>query len=429
MEHQALYEEKRMTLESCLALIENGDTIGCGGVNCEPFTFLHNFHTIVPRLHDVTVVKGMVGPYRFLTDPATAGHVKVVGHFYSAPFRAAHKLGITECIPSDLHNHMQERIAYKSNNVFVCQVADMENGCFQVPYTMMFEQEIYEAADKIILEVNPKFKRVKGGLDIPVEKVTGFFHAENPFYIIPRSESNDMVRTIGRYVADLIPDGSCIQLGIGALPDTVGEYLKEKNDLGIHTEMLSSTMADLIELGNATGKRKTLHPNEHICTFAQGDEHLYEVMATHPNVRIVPSAYGNHPFVIAQNDNMVSVNTCLDIDLTGQICSESIGPMQFSGTGGATDFAYGAIHSKGGRGIVAFASTAKGGSISKIKSILTPGAAVSISRNCADTIITEYGVAELRGRTIRERADALIAIAHPDFRAQLRKEAKEYGII
>lgn len=429
MNYEAMYQVKKMTLEDCLRLIENGDTVACAGVNCEPFTFLNQFHTIVPALQDVTVIKGMTGDYPFIYDPATKGHVELVGHFYSAPFRAAHKLGFASCIPSDLHNHMKERIAYKPNNVFVAQVADMENGCFQVPYTMMFEREIYEAADKVILEVNPKFKRVRGGLDIPIERVSGFFVVENPFFIVPRAEANDMVRTIGRYVADLIPDGSCIQLGIGALPDTVGEYLKEKNDLGIHTEMLSSTMADLIELGNANGKRKTLHPNEHICTFAQGDEHLYEVMATHPDCRIVPSAYGNHPFVIAQNDNMVSVNTCLEIDLTGQICSESIGPMQFSGTGGATDFAYGAMHSKGGRGIVAFASTAKGGAISKIKSILTPGAAVSISRNCADTIITEYGVAQLRGRTIRERADALIAIAHPDFREQLRKEAKQYGIL
>ena len=143
----------------------------------------------------------------------------------------------------------------------------------------------------------------------------------------------------------------------------------------------------------------------------------------------MPCSYGNDPFVISQNDHMISVNTAMEIDITGQICSESIGPKQFSGTGGAADYAYGAMHSRGGRGIVAFASTTKGGTISKIKSILTPGAAVSISRNLVDTVVTEYGVAELRGRTIRERADALIAIAHPDFRAQLRKEARDYGIL
>ena len=230
-------------------------------------------------------------------------------------------------------------------------------------------------------------------------------------------------------MADLIHDGDCIQLGVGSLPDMVGSYLKEKNDLGIHSELFSSTMADLIEAGNVNGSRKNLNRGEHLATFCVGDQHLFDTVASNPACRLVPCAYGNDPFVIAQNDSMKSVNTALEIDLTGQICSESIGPRQFSGTGGASDYAYGAMHSRGGRGIIAFASTAKGGTISKIKSVLTPGAAVSVSRNLADTVITEYGVAELRGRTIRERADAIISIAHPDFRAQLRREAREYGII
>ena len=188
-------------------------------------------------------------------------------------------------------------------------------------------------------------------------------------------------------------------------------------------------MADLIEAGNVNGSRKTINRGEHIATFCIGDQHLFDTVSAVKACRLVPCSYGNNPFVIAQNDHMISVNTAMEIDITGQICSESIGPVQYSGTGGATDYAFGAMHSKGGRGIIALASTTKGGKISKIKSILTPGAAVSISRNLADTIITEYGVAELRGRTIRERVDAIISIAHPDFRAQLRKEAIEYGII
>ena len=188
-------------------------------------------------------------------------------------------------------------------------------------------------------------------------------------------------------------------------------------------------MADLIEAGNVNGSRKNLNPGEHLTTFCVGDQHLFDTVASNPACRLVSCAYGNDPFVIAQNDHMISINTALEIDITGQICSESIGPRQFSGTGGASDYAYGAMHSRGGRGIIAFASTARGGTVSKIKPILTPGAAVSISRNLADTIVTEYGVAELRGRTIRERVDAIIAIAHPDVRSQLRQEAKEYGII
>ena len=231
---------------------------------------------------------------------------------------------------------------------------------------------------------------------------------------------------------EAIPTGSLsldLALGIGGLPDAVGEYLKEKNDLGIHSELFSSTMADLIEAGNVTGRKKNLNRGKHLATFCIGDQHLFETVSNDPNCCLVPCSYGNDPFVISQNDHMISVNTAMEIDITGQICSESIGPKQFSGTGGAADYAYGAMHSRGGRGIVAFASTAKGGTISKIKSILTPGAAVSISRNLVDTVVTEYGVAELRGRTIRERADALIAIAHPDFRDELTYEAKKLGFL
>jgi acyl-CoA hydrolase len=428
-EIQRQYQQKEHTLEECLALIESGDTIAVSGVATEPTTFLSHFIDIVPRLHDVTVVKSKDNEYEYLRDPATRGHVETIGHFYAKNMREGHALGIASYIPSDLHNYMAERVAYQPNNVFVAQVADLEDGVFQIPYCKMFEEEAYGCAQKVILEVNPRFRRVRGGLEIPLERVTAFFRSEKPLFTIPRSVPTETDRKIGHYVADLIHDGDCIQLGIGGLPDAVGGFLQEKNDLGIHTEVFTSTMADLIQAGNVTGKRKNLNPGEHIATFCLGDEQLYETVATDPNCRIVPCSYGNNPFVIAQNDHMISVNTAIEVDITGQICSESIGPRQFSGTGGATDYAFGAMHSKGGRGIVAFASTAKEGRVSKIKSILTPGAAVSISRNLADTIITEFGVAELRGRTIRERVDALIAIAHPDFRAQLRREAKEYGII
>ena len=259
--------------------------------------------------------------------------------------------------------------------------------------------------------------------------MTAWFTSEKPIFTIPRSVPTEMDQQIGRYVAELIHDGDTIQLGIGGLPDAVGAYLREKNDLGVHSELFSSTMADLMESGNINGRCKNINKGEHLATFCIGDAHLFETVSNMPSCRLVPCSYGNNPFVIAQNDRMISVNTAMEVDITGQICSESIGPMQYSGTGGAADYAFGALHSKGGRGIVAFSSTVKGGTVSKIKSVLTPGAAVSISRNLADTIITEYGVAELRGRTIRERAEALISIAHPDFRAQLWAEAKAHGIV
>lgn len=424
-----MIETKRTSREECLSLIENGDLIAVSGVATEPTDFLSHLDTVIPRLRDVIVIKSKDNEYDYLRDPATRGHVETIGHFYAKNMREGHQLGIASYIPSDLHNYMAERVAYRPNNVFVAQVTECENGTFQIPYCQMFEQEAFACAEKVILEVNPNFRRVRGGLEIPLERVTAWFESKKPIFTIPRTVPTEMDKRIGRYVADLIHDGDTIQLGIGGLPDAVGAYLREKNDLGVHSELFSSTMADLIEAGNINGKYKTINRGEHLATFCIGDAHLFETVSNTPECRLVPCSYGNDPFVIARNDRMISVNTAMEMDITGQICSESIGPMQYSGTGGASDYAFGAMHSKGGRGIVAFSSTAKGGKVSKIKSILTPGAAVSISRNLADTIITEYGVAELRGRTIRERAEALIAIAHPDFRAQLWAEAREYGIV
>lgn len=212
------------------------------------------------------------------------------------------------------------------------------------------------------------------------------------------------------------------------MPNAVGEALMDKHDLGIHTEMITSSMGKLLRAGVVTNTRKNFNPGKTIGAFAWGDQALYDYMAENTSICLRRAAWVNNPFNIAQNDNMVSVNAAIQVDLTGQICSESMGSRQFSGTGGASDFAYGAFHSKGGRGIIALTSTAKGGTISKIQPQLTPGSVVSISRNLTDYIVTEYGIAKIRDCTVRQRVNNLIAIAHPDFRAELRKQADELAI-
>lgn len=430
MDFNLQYREKLGTLQDAQALIHSGDTIAVSGAITEPVVFLGALQDIIPRLENVTLIKSKDNDYAYLRDPNTAGHVLTLGHFYHTNFRQGHALGITSYLPTDLHNYMKLRTEYSPNNVFIAKVTDMdENGNFQIPYCQMFEREALACAKTVILEINPRFQRVRGGVDIPIERVTCCYVADSPILTIPRATPSATDEVIGKYIADMIHDGDTFQLGIGGLPDAVGKHLFEKNDLGIHSELFSSTMADLMENGNVTGKYKTVDKGEHIATFALGDDHLYETLSKNQNCRIMPASYTNDPFVIAQQEHMISVNTALEIDLTGQICSESIGPVQWSGTGGASDFAFGALHSKGGRGIIAFSATAKQGTISRIKTTLTTGAAVSISRNLADTIVTEFGVAELRGRSVRERADALIAIAHPDFRGQLRKEAKALGYL
>jgi acyl-CoA hydrolase len=276
----------------------------------------------------------------------------------------------------------------------------------------------------VILEVNPNQVRVKGGLEINIKDVTTLYEVDEPIPEIGAMQATDVEDTIGANVAALVKDGDTIQLGIGSLPDAVAHHLMDKKDLGLHTEMFTSSMGEMIRKGVLTGERKNYYKGVHIGSFAGGDRALYETMSNTPNLRIVPASYGVNPMTIMQNDNMVSINTILEMDLTGQVCSESIGPRQFSGSGGGFCFAYGALHSKGGRGILAFASRSKKG-MPKIKATLTPGAAVTIPRNYVDYIVTEYGVAALRGRSVKERVEALVSIAHPDDREDLLKQARE----
>ncbi len=293
----------------------------------------------------------------------------------------------------------------------------------------MGEREALEAADTVIFEVNPQLPRVNGMTEVHINEVDYVVEVNYRPNTLPDAEIGPVEQDIGEYVASLIKDGDCLQLGIGGMPNAVAAALKDKKDLGLHTEMFTSAMGEMIRAGIITGERKNFNRGRHVGVFALGNLALYETLSRDPRTMMVPVTYGNDPFVVARNDNMVSVNSTLEMDLTGQACSESIGSIQYSGTGGATDFAYGALHSKGGRGILAFPATAKGGTVSKIKPQLTAGAVVTISRNLVDYVITEYGIAHLRGRTVSERVRSLISVAHPDFRKDLEKEARKMLLI
>ncbi len=223
----------------------------------------------------------------------------------------------------------------------------------------------------------------------------------------------------------MVHDGDTIQIGLGNLSNAVADALHDKNDLGIYTEIFSPSAGRLMEDGVVTNRRKNFHPGKTVCGFLWGDQSIYDFVDHNPDIELLSTSWVNDPYNIAQNDNMVSVNNALRIDLTGQVCSETLNGRQYSGTGGATDFAAGAYMSKGGRGIIVITSTAKNGAISKIQPVLPLGSAVSISHNWVDCIVTEYGVACLKGASIRQRVERLIAIAHPDFRAELRREAEK----
>lgn len=431
MDYTEIYRLKLATVDDEISCIKSGDIISTGGEMCEPTAFLENFHRVAPGLDNIELIKGKKGSgltYPFMDMPELQGRLNMVCHLYDSSLRKAQEMGLASHLPSNLHDMMQRRVECRGQiDKFIAMSSAMdENGNFTVSGCGMWEQCAYENAKTVILEVNPNLPRFNGCLTIPIDKVDMIVEVDYPAttYNV-RSVPSETDLAIGAYAADFVRDGDCIQLGIGAMPDAVGNSFFDKKDLGLHTELYTPVMGDLIKAGVITGSRKTIDKGRHVGNFVLGDEKLYKILSEDPNVWFRQASYTNDPFVISQIDNMVSINTAMEIDLTGQICSETIGPMQYSGTGGAFDFAFGAQHSKGGRGIIAIASTAKKGTVSKIKPILTPGSVVTISRNVADIIITEYGVAYMRGRTVKERALQLINIAHPDFRDELRFEAKK----
>ena len=415
------------TVAGALDLIQSGDVISTTIYGCEPTLFLSRLHTVASRVERVRLWSlNIMGPYPVMTDNSLKGRIDVCSIFYNASCRAGNPSGRYSLLPLDLHRVGAGIVEALPPTVFVAAVAPPDaDGNVYLSLDLEAGWEFMEAADRIIFEINPNIPRVCGETKVPLSRASYWYPSNTPLPNPPPAPAGETERTIAGFVSSLIRDGDCIQLGIGAMPNAVGDALMDKRDLGVHTEMLTSSMGRLIRCGAVTNARKNINPGKAVAAFAWGDQALYDLMRDNPAFCMRRAAYVNNPFQIAQNDNMVSVNAALQIDLTGQICSESIGSRQFSGTGGAADFAYGAFHSRGGRGIIAVTSTARGGTVSRIQPQLSPGSVVSISRNIVDHVVTEYGIARLRGRTVRQRIENLIAVAHPDFRGELRRQAEK----
>ncbi len=286
-----------------------------------------------------------------------------------------------------------------------------------------------ESAKVVIAEVGSQVPRALGDCFIHVRDIAALVPCDDAILEAPQSEESELALAIGRHIADLVEDGATLQLGIGQIPDAVLRYLGDRTDLGVHTEMFSDGVLPLIEAGVITNARKTLHRGKMVASFVLGSRALYDFIDDNPMVEFHPTEYTNDPFVIAQNERMTSINSALEVDLTGQVCADSLGPLFYSGIGGQVDFVRGAARSKGGKAIIALPATAEDGTVSRIVPALKPGAGVVTSRGDVHYIVTEYGVAYLHGKTIRERATALIQIAHPRFRPWLLAEAKSRHIV
>ena len=425
MTKRELYESKFISIPQALEKIQSGDTIAVGHYGNEPRNLLRQLHTIRDRVEDVTVwINNPSEEYPFVMDNSLKGKIDLLTAFYGGPLRKIHDSGRVSFAPHNMHMLSRTIIETKKPTVFMAAVTPLdEYGYVCISMSQQMEREMMEVADLVIFEVNENIPKTIGTIQIPVEKVDYFVQAEGDISSAPEYPITEVQQRIAQNVASLIRDGDTIQLGIGGLPNAMADALMDKKDLGVHTEMFSTSLYHLMDAGVVTNDRKSINRGKSICAFCWGDDEFNRYIDFNPGIQVLPLTYVNNPNTIMANDNMVSINSALEIDLTGQICSESLGCTQFSGTGGATDYAYGAFHSKGGKGIVALTSTAKHGTVSRIVPTLTPGAVVSIQRNIADYIVTEYGAVRLRHLPLDQRVKAMISIAHPDFREELQKEA------
>ena len=304
-----------------------------------------------------------------------------------------------------------------------------EHGYFSLALAPDYTMAAVKKARVILLEVNPNVPFAYGDCLVHVSQVSGVVESEEPLFEVGLPQIGPVQEAIGKYVADLIDDGSTLQIGYGGIPDAVVMQLQHKRDLGIHTEMIGDGILSLVESGAVTNRRKTFMPGKMVATFALGSRKLYHFLDRNPALEMHPVEFTNDPYIAARNDKLVAINATLQIDLLGQCGSESLGATPYSGTGGQVDFVRAANRSRDGKAFIVLPSTAKGDTISRIVPTLTPGTHVTTGKNDINYVVTEYGVAQLRGKSAKQRAEALIAIAHPDFRAELRDAARRINLL
>lgn len=421
---------KTITAAQALAPLRSGQRVLVGSGAAVPQALVAALSARAMDLADVEVMHLMTLAKAPYAAPAYKGHVRHNALFIGANTREAVGAGLADYTPCFLHEVPGLfRSGHLPLDVALVQVAPPRGARASLGVSVDVVKAAVETASYVVALVNPNMPWTEGDSTVLLSDIDAFVAGDGPILELPVREATAEALWIGRYVRELVEDGSTIQVGIGAIPDAVLAALAGKKDLGVHSEMISDGVLDLVDSGVVTGKNKTLHPGAVVTSFCMGSPRLYDAVRDNPRFLFHPSDYVNDPVVIARNQKMVSINSALLVDLTGQVAADSLSGRLYSGVGGQVDFVRGATASKGGKSVIVLPSTAKGGTVSRISAALTPGTGVVTSRADIDYVVTEYGIASLKAKTIRQRAVALIQIAHPRFRAALASEAAKAGLL
>ncbi len=431
MNWESIYRRKITDVATALSAIQSGSRVYIGGGAGVPVSLIQGLVARRKELQNVELTHVLTFAPAPYADPACQGSFRVNALFIGANVRQAVQSGRADFTPvflSEVPNLFRNgRLPLDAALISVAPPD--EHGFCSFGVEVGATKPAAEAARVIIAEVNQQMPRTLGDSFIHVSRLHHIVEVDYPLPEAPQGGSSPDHLKIGQIIAEMIPDGATLQMGIGRIPDAVLQSLGHHKDLGVHTELFSDGVIDMVEMGVINCARKNFHPGKIIAGFVFGSQRLYEFIHNNPLIELHPTDYVNDPYNIARNDKMVAINSALQVDLTGQVCADSIGPLFYSGVGGQIDFIRGAARSKGGLPIIAFPSTAKGGELSRIVPTLYEGAGVVTTRNDVHYIVTEYGVASLYGKTVRQRAQALINIAAPQFRDELRFSARKLGYI
>jgi 4-hydroxybutyrate CoA-transferase len=423
------YKSKLRTADEALRCVESGMRVYIQPGCAEPETLVEALMRRGPHVQDVEIVHMMTMGAAPYVAPEMAGHFRHNAMFIGANVRKAINDGRADYTPiylSEIEQLFESGAMSLDVALLTLSPPDCHGFCsFGVGVDTSLTAA--KCARYVVAQINDQMPRTYGDSFIHVTELDAIVDSSRPLCEMEQPAITDMHKAIARNVADLIEDGAVLQTGIGGIPDAVLPFLMDRKDLAVHSELVSNGVIPLIEAGVITGARKNFKPRKIILGFAVGTKPLFDFVDNNPIFEFHPTAYTNDPELIARNDNMVAINSALQIDLTGQVCSDSIGSQFYSGIGGQVDFLRGASRSKGGKPIIAISSTAKDGAISRIVPMLSPGAGVVTSRGLIRYVVTENGVAYLHGKTIRQRAQALIDIAHPKFREELYQFCEKTG--